>query len=181
MRRHNAFTLIELLIVVAIIGILAAIAVPNFLNAQTRAKIARVVGDMKSIGNALDQYKLDLAHYPPGVGIPPPKYFRLTTPVSYLASCPKDIFAEHFEEMWHTLGWFHYVCREDNAAWFASDWSSSNSHMMEQANINAPIQPPGGLMWHVRSVGPDKILNHGYPFDMTNGLTSIGDINLWGP
>jgi type II secretion system protein G len=57
------FTLIELLIVVAIIGILAAIAIPNFLQAQTRAKVARAVADLRTWATAHELYRMDNNEY----------------------------------------------------------------------------------------------------------------------
>ncbi len=80
----KGFTLIELLIVVAIIGILAAIAVPNFLNAQIRAKVARAYADEKSIGTALEAYRLDQNAYPDGTASPGPGFGldRLTSPLA---------------------------------------------------------------------------------------------------
>lgn len=51
--------MIELLIVVAIIGILAAVAVPNFLNARTRAQISRSKADMKALGTAVEMNRID--------------------------------------------------------------------------------------------------------------------------
>ncbi|MGB9693004.1 MAG: type IV pilin protein, partial [Candidatus Sumerlaeaceae bacterium] len=51
--RRRAFTLIELLIVVAIISILAGIALVNFLDAQVRSKASRAKADMKTVVTAL--------------------------------------------------------------------------------------------------------------------------------
>ena len=63
--RHRGFTLIELLIVIAIIAILALIAVPNFLEAQTRAKVSRVLADMRAYATSLEAYMADYGAYPP--------------------------------------------------------------------------------------------------------------------
>src|SRR5690349_21241619 len=64
MRCKSAFTLIELLIVVAIIAILAAIAVPNLLDAQARSKVSRCYSDMRTVAFALQAYATDNNKYP---------------------------------------------------------------------------------------------------------------------
>ena len=96
-KTRTAFTLIELLIVVAIIAILAAIAVPNFLEAQTRSKVSRCKSDMRTLKTGLEAYRVDynryIIDYNGRQGIPPQQahdeystYVVLTTPVSYITS-----------------------------------------------------------------------------------------------
>jgi len=63
----KGFTLIELLIVIAIIGIIAAIAVPNLLVALQKGKQKATMGDMKTIGTGVESYITDLACAPPGI------------------------------------------------------------------------------------------------------------------
>ncbi len=62
----KGFTLIELLIVIAIIGIVAAIAIPNLLTALQKGKQKSTMGDMKSIGTAIESYITD-NYMSPGV------------------------------------------------------------------------------------------------------------------
>jgi len=60
----RGFTLIELLIVVAIIGIISAIAIPNLLNAVDKGKQKRTIADIRTIGSAVEAYSVDNSYYP---------------------------------------------------------------------------------------------------------------------
>jgi len=88
MKKSNAkgFTLIELLIVVAIIGIIAAIAIPNLLNAIDRGKQKRTMADLRSMGTAIEEYSIDNNFYPSATSVTAlqdqvsPSYIRTLPP-----------------------------------------------------------------------------------------------------
>lgn len=153
--KRRAFTLIELLIVVAIIGILAAIAVPNFLNAQINAKVSRMKSDLRSMGVAVEAYRLDYGVYPRN---PPDKTCivvtneplkELTTPISYLTTIPIDIF--HIDPN-----------AEDAKKQYPLKYGTcSSSH----------------TYWYLWSWGPDSKNNYAMLiYDPSNGITSSGDL-----
>ncbi|MCX7049412.1 MAG: type II secretion system protein [Candidatus Sumerlaeota bacterium] len=114
-RRIGGFTLIELLIVIAIIAVLALIAIPNFLEAQTRSKVARTLNDIRTQATALEAYFIDWNTYTrdsdssldakdcggdtalnpnnPNWGKCANGALCLTTPVAYMSSLLSDPFS----------------------------------------------------------------------------------------
>ncbi len=184
-RVSQAFTLIELLIVVAIIAILAAIAVPNFLEAQTRAKISRGKADMRSMGTALEIYRTDNGAYPLGAS----DVFAttgLTTPIAYMSSLPVDTFQTVKE--WYTYKPFYFYFsstpREGSWTMFKADFLLNTLKAPATASgwegakgVAVDVQ----ARWQIRSLGPDMEGNWSLPYDATNGTKSAGDISLFGP
>ncbi|WP_037035595.1 MULTISPECIES: type II secretion system major pseudopilin GspG [Rahnella] len=63
-QRQQGFTLIELMVVIVILGVLAALVVPNVMGNKERADTQKAVSDIVALENALDMYKLDNHRYP---------------------------------------------------------------------------------------------------------------------
>jgi prepilin-type N-terminal cleavage/methylation domain-containing protein len=59
--KRGGFTLVEIMIVVAIIALLAAIAVPGFLRARKRSQASKIINDLRLIDSAVDQYAIETA------------------------------------------------------------------------------------------------------------------------
>lgn len=84
--RPDGFTIIELIIVVALIGILAAIVMPNLRHQPTRAKEAVLKTNLRTLRDVLDQYKGDRGHYPSSL--------EALVDDGYLREIPMDPIAE---------------------------------------------------------------------------------------
>ena len=82
MGRKSGFSLLEIAIVVSIIGILAALAIPLFRHIALRSRISAVANDLRIHGGALHRYAMEEGTYPPSMGsgsIPPELKGYLTT------------------------------------------------------------------------------------------------------
>ena len=179
MRNTRAgFTLIELLIVIAIIAILALIAVPNFLEAQVRAKVTRGYADQRTLAVAIESYMVDwgrppIGYYegkrlehdpktgmaknfglPEGVALEKEHSF-LTTPVAYVTGFFFDPFVD-------ATGWIN------NAVHYTGD---GYRLYLYQSNDGGAILDNGaprtggiyvvarqaGTLWTLSSPGPSRL------------------------
>ena len=186
---RRGFTLIELLIVIAIIAILALIAIPNFLEAQTRSRVSRCYSDMRSLALAVEAYTVDYQTWPHQWTINAVKYNippeALTTPMAYITQLPKDPFTLlggglNKKGSVHEGKNFEFDSADpakDKDAdllgagfhWWFDSWGPSRN-----------IQQPGnaGQNVNIPDVLTDKNGLGNYVYDPTNGSVSRGYI-LW--
>ena len=178
-KKHQAFTLIELLIVVAIIGILAAIAVPNFVNARLRALVSRTEADLRSLGTAFESYRLDNNMYPPtpdaGRFTRFVRLAKLTTPIAYMSTIPLDPFfsdpAQDFPEA--------------RAYPFWNPETTDGFKVSQRYFQTIPDEEKRRGRWTVLGSAPDGVYLVGsvgvVPYNASNGLRSAGDVFRMGP
>lgn len=180
----SGFTLIELLIVVAIIGILAAIAVPNFLNAQTKASLARVKSDLRAVETALEMYHLDNNAYPFPFTRPANRLiniFELSTPVAYLPNIgamddpfkPRRIFTPEN----NNADTVSYLYHNFKGFWGGSQVGLPSGNCLKSDGPDH-VYTQGCNVWKTYFTNGQKMTQamRDTIYNVTNGLNSSGDI-----
>lgn len=196
---RTAFTLIELLIVIAIILILISIALPNFLEAETRAKVTKAKGDMRSMALAIESYTVDWRRNPWAASL-----LDLDRP----ALPPLDPFETHLPAVLTTPNKYINELYPDP---FTNSFAAGNDierqapyHYEEQETVKRLGDPifikqlvfvlfgqPRSALYYIFSHGPDNDHDEdlsctdpkvsAYFYSPTNGTNSSGDIYYFGP
>lgn len=206
--KSGAFTLIELLIVVAIIAILAAIAVPNFLEAQVRSKVSRTKADFRAVATALESYRVDYNVYPwwspagfgnsnayweqpysgGGSRIPLAYAAGITTPIAYITSIHlNDPFTAGKVQKDQLFFFVEQPGHEEDAVIGSYGYDRDKETM----RLLMPGKNGPGTVWGLFSMGPDNRYYdtqpwpvgkaHWVEYDPTNGTVSLGNIWRFGP
>jgi len=171
MFRYSGFTLVELLVVVAIISLLVTMAVPNYLDAQTRAKATVVAAEQKVLGDAILMYCLDNGSWPPHLDGDRGQHRFMTTPVAYISEPVRDKFQEGALARWRngyddSVGMLHaepYAIQHEK-------------YKRTEPEFYYNTKNAAFFIW---SFGPDQRHDDGNDvvrFDITNGVGSAGDI-----
>jgi prepilin-type N-terminal cleavage/methylation domain-containing protein len=92
---RRGFTLVEIMIVVAIIALLAAIAVPGFLRARKRSQATRILNDLRLIDSAIDQYAIE-TNKSTGSGVDVTDWTNYLKKGSMLYTTAKDLFSNDY-------------------------------------------------------------------------------------
>jgi prepilin-type N-terminal cleavage/methylation domain-containing protein len=183
-RFSRGFTLIELLIVVGIISILAAIAMPNFLEAQVRAKCARVKSDLRSISVAWeayavdnDRYPVDWDNYPDAGETTQIGLIQVTTPIAYLTSFPTDPFSVMLNPNHHTEYAPHFEIASCSYAYCMFSLGPGFVHEFTCSDEwpDGVIDSTPGKIGQMYT-GPIVMR----PYDPTNGVVSDGNLHKMG-
>ncbi len=132
-RKEYGFTLIELMIVIAIIAILAAILVPNFIRARAEGQLSACESNLKNFGNAMEMYATDNdGRYPSGLSQLTPNYLNV------LPTCPSagaDSYSSSFTSSSNPDAYTIFC--------------SGNNHTAAGDNVNFPeYNSSGGLVEH---------------------------------
>jgi len=188
---QNAFTLIELLVVIGIIAILSLIALPNFLDAQTRAKIARAMADMRSIDVGMEAYHTDANMYPidydeewgkPGDPLNDFDTWKaLTTPIAYLSTvfyAPYEFTNKHHNPYSPQEVYAYWGPSSRNNHRFSTENEAENVYfVMDCAGPDRDLDfDEGNADGRVTELIQRTAIGQDYLYDPTNGTLSSGDI-----
>lgn len=144
--------------VLLISALMVAIAVPNFLEAQNRARISRTKSDLRTVAVALESYHIDHEAYPPTL-------HNLTSPVAYLSSVPYDPFTGKDSPQTYDYA----TDAEDH--WILRGVGPDEDKDMVPLESYLDGDEPG-------EAGQKRLP---YEYDPTNGTVSSGDIFRVGP